>query len=234
MNSAVVHCGIKSSTSSHCSNLQPNYPQYEHLVQVTSLSLCRRSVGSRPHTLSTNHRAGLSIMKVQPPFLSSITNLDQIYEKHQNSCGQNVSDIWEQGPWTGKTAVVVPLFGGTTVLSLPGKVCSRVLERRVWPTVGLWISSWSGTLDQLFTLHSSPVHLCFVDLEKAWEHGVLGPQPGLWLYQVISAPSAWLKTCALLSGLCRTRSGAWFTTLMDRISRCSQGPEEVVWGPQDG
>ncbi|KAK3557566.1 hypothetical protein QTP70_030495, partial [Hemibagrus guttatus] len=105
-------------------------------------------------------------------------------------------------PLDWATGVVVPLFkkGDRRVcsnyreiklLSLPGKVYSRVLERRVRPLVEPWIQEEQcgfrlcrGTLDQLYTLHrvlegswefAQHVHLCFVDLEKAFDrvpHGI--------------------------------------------------------------
>ncbi|KAI3375727.1 hypothetical protein L3Q82_003723 [Scortum barcoo] len=117
---------------------------------------------------------------------------------------------WRLGtvPLEWQTGVVVPLFKkgdrrvcsnyrGITLLSLPGKVYARVLERRIRPIVDPRIQEEQcgfrpgrGTLDQLYTLHrvleglwefAQPVHMCFVDLEKAFR-----PCPS-W-YSVGSAP----------------------------------------------
>ncbi|KAI3351376.1 hypothetical protein L3Q82_005909 [Scortum barcoo] len=97
---------------------------------------------------------------------------------------------WQTG------VVVVPLFKkgdrrvcsnyrGITLLSLPGKVYARVLERRIRPIVDPRIQEEQcgfrpgrGTVDQLYTLRrvleglwefAQPVHMCFVDLEKAFD-----------------------------------------------------------------
>ncbi|KAK3542027.1 hypothetical protein QTP86_010850 [Hemibagrus guttatus] len=99
------------------------------------------------------------------------------------------AEVTESGtvPLDWATRVVVPLFKkgdrrvcsnyrGITLLSLPGKVYSRVLERRVRPVrEGSWEFAQS-------------VRMCFVGLEKAfdrvprgilwevlWEYGVRGP-----------------------------------------------------------
>ncbi|KAK3520878.1 hypothetical protein QTP86_015402 [Hemibagrus guttatus] len=102
---------------------------------------------------------------------------------------------WWSGtvPLDWATGVVVPLFKkedrrvcsnyrGIILLSLPRKVYSRVLERRVEPQIleeKCGFRPGHGTLDQLYTLHrvlegtwefAQPVHMCFVDLQKAFDH----------------------------------------------------------------
>ena len=108
------------------------------------------------------------------------------------------SIAWQLGtvPLDWQTGVVVPLFKkgdrrvcsnyqGITLPSLPGKVYSRVLEGRIRPIVEPRIQEEQcgfrpgrGTLDQLYTLRrvlkgswefAQPVHMCFVDLEKAFD-----------------------------------------------------------------
>uniref|UniRef100_A0A8C6L319 Reverse transcriptase domain-containing protein n=1 Tax=Nothobranchius furzeri TaxID=105023 RepID=A0A8C6L319_NOTFU len=113
---------------------------------------------------------------------------------------------WSSGavPVEWQTGVVVPIFKkgdlrvcsnyrGITLLSLPGKVYSKVLERRVRSIVESQIEEEQcgfrpgrGTVDQLYTLarvmegaweFAQPIHMCFVGLEKAYDHV---PRGTLW------------------------------------------------------
>ncbi|TWW66800.1 hypothetical protein D4764_20G0008320 [Takifugu flavidus] len=84
-------------------------------------------------------------------------------------------------------------YGGITLLSLPGKVYSGVLERKVHRIVEPRIQveqcgfrPGRGTVDQLYTLSrvfegawefAQPVHMCFKDLEKAFDRV---PREVLW------------------------------------------------------
>ncbi|KAK3520218.1 hypothetical protein QTP70_019360 [Hemibagrus guttatus] len=187
---------------------------------------------------------------------------------------------WQSGtvPLDWVTGVVVPLFKkgdrrvcsnyrGITLLSLPGKVYSRVLERRVRPLVEPRIQEEQcgfrpsrGTLDQLYTLHrvlegswefAQPVHMCFVDLEKAfdrvprgilwevlWEYGVRGPllravrslyNRSRSLVHIASCKSDLFPVHVGLRQGCPL-SPVLFIVFMDRISRRSQGLEGVRFG----
>ncbi|KAK3564781.1 hypothetical protein QTP86_026411, partial [Hemibagrus guttatus] len=187
--------------------------------------------------------------------------------------------VWEEFvPLDWATGVVVPLFKkgdrrvcsnyrGITLLSLPGKVYSRILERRVRPLVEPRIQEEQcgfrpsrGTLDQLYTLHrvlegswefAQPVHMCFVDLEKAfdrvprgilwevlWEYGVHGPllravrslyNRSRSLVHIASCKSDLFPVHVGLRQGCPL-SPVLFIVFMDRISRRSQGLEGVRFG----
>ncbi|KAK3542751.1 hypothetical protein QTP70_001881 [Hemibagrus guttatus] len=159
---------------------------------------------------------------------------------------------WRSGtvPLDLATGVVVPLFKkgdrrvcsnyrGITLLSLPGKVYSRVLERRVRPVLK---GSWE---------FAQPVHMCFVDLEKAcdrvprgilwevlWEYGVRGSLlRAVWslynrsrsLVRIASCKSDLFPVHVGLRQGCPL-SPVLFIVFMDRISRRSQGLEGVRFG----
>ncbi|KAK7889103.1 hypothetical protein WMY93_024663 [Mugilogobius chulae] len=187
---------------------------------------------------------------------------------------------WRTGtvPLDWQTGVVVPLFKkgdrrvcsnyrGITLLSLLPKVYSRVLERRLRPIVEPRIQEEQcgfrpgrGTLDQLYTLHrvlegswefAQPVHMCFVDLEKAFdrvprgvlwgvlrEYGVRGP-----LLRAVRSLYDRSRSCVRIAGSksdlfpvhVGLRQGCplspvLFIVFMDRISRRSHGPEGVRFG----
>ncbi|KAK3529557.1 hypothetical protein QTP70_031980, partial [Hemibagrus guttatus] len=187
---------------------------------------------------------------------------------------------WRSGtvPLDWANGVVIPLFKkgdrrvcsnyrGITLLSLPGKVYSRVLERRVRPLVEPRIQEEQcgfrpsrGTLDQLYTLHrvregswefAQPVHMCSVDLEKAfdrvprgmlwevlWEYGVRGPllravqslyNRSRSLVRIASCKSYLFPVHVGLRQGCPL-SLVLFIVFMDRISRHSQGLEGVRFG----
>ncbi|KAK3526236.1 hypothetical protein QTP70_018714 [Hemibagrus guttatus] len=188
--------------------------------------------------------------------------------------------VWRSGtvPLDWAIGVVVPLFKkgdrrvcsnyrAITLLSLPGKVYSRVLERRVRQLVEPWIQAEQcgfrlsrGTLDQLYTLHrvlegswefAQPVHMCFVDLEKAfdrvprgilwevlWEYGARGPllravrslyNRSRSLVRIASCKSDLFPVHVGLRQGCPL-SPVLFIVFMDRISRRSQGLEGVRFG----
>uniref|UniRef100_A0A671WJG1 Reverse transcriptase domain-containing protein n=1 Tax=Sparus aurata TaxID=8175 RepID=A0A671WJG1_SPAAU len=192
------------------------------------------------------------------------------------------SIAWQSGtvPLDWQTGVVVPLFKkgdrrvcsnyrGITLLSLPGKVYSRVLERRIRPIVEPRIQEEQcgfrpgrGTLDQLYTLRrvlegswefAQPVHMCFVDLEKAFDRVPRGILWGVLREYGVGGP----LLRAVRSLYCRSRSlvriagsksdlfpvhvglrqgcplsPVLFITFMDRISRRSHGPEGIWFGSQ--
>ena len=187
---------------------------------------------------------------------------------------------WTSGavPLDWQTGVVVPLFKkgdrrvcsnyrGITLLSLPGKVYSGVLERRVRRTVEPQIQEEQcgfrpgrGTVDQLYTLSrilegawefAHPVHMCFVDLEKAFDRVPRGVLWGILREYGVSDALIWAvrslyDRCQSLVRIAGSKSDSFpvrvglrqgcplspilFITFMDRISRRSQGVEGVWFG----
>ena len=110
----------------------------------------------------------------------------------------------KRAPLDWQTGIVVPIFKkgdrreccnyrGITLLSLPGKVYARVLERKCRMMVEPNIQDTQcgfrpgrGTTDQLFTLRqvfekawefAKPVYTAFIDLEKAYDRV---PRDLLW------------------------------------------------------
>ena len=187
---------------------------------------------------------------------------------------------WSSGavPLDWQTGVVVPLFKkgdrrvcsnyrGITLLSLPGKVYAGVLERRIRPMVEPRIQEEQcgfrpgrGTLDQLYTLYrilegawefAQSVHMCFVDLEKAFDRV---PWAILWgVLREYGVPDPLLRAIRSLyhrsQSLVRignNRSNSFpvrvgvrqgcplspilFIIFMDRISRRSRGVEGFWFG----
>ncbi|KAK3517264.1 hypothetical protein QTP70_001756 [Hemibagrus guttatus] len=211
--------------------------------------------------------------KICPEYLNSLDVVGLSWLTHLFNIA------WRSGtvPLDWVTGVVVPLFKkgdhrvcsnyrGITLLSLPGKVYSRVLERRVRqvePRIQeeqCGFCPGRGTLDQLYTLHrvlegswefAQPVHMCFVDLEKAfdcvphgilwevlWEYGVCGPllravqslyNRSRSLVRIASCKSDLFPVHVGLRQGC-SLSPVLFIVFMDRISRCSQGLEGVRFG----
>ncbi|KAK3536250.1 hypothetical protein QTP86_000153 [Hemibagrus guttatus] len=204
----------------------------------------------------------LGVDEIRPEYLKSLDVVGLSWLTHL--C--NIA--WRSGtvPLDWATGVVIPLFKkgdrrvcsnyrGITLLSLPGKVYSRVLERRVRPLVEPRIQEEQcgfrpsrGTLDQLYTLHrvlegswefAQPVHMCFVDLEKAFDcvpRGILWEV--LWeslynrsrsLVRIASCKSDLFPVHVVLRQGCPL-SPVLFIVFMDRISRRSQGLEGVRFG----
>ena len=187
---------------------------------------------------------------------------------------------WTSGvvPLDWQTGVVVPLFikgdrrvcsnyRGITLLSLPGKVFSGVLQRRVRRIVEPRIQEEQcgfrpgrGTVDQLYTLRrilegawefAHPVHMCFVDLEKAFDRVPRGALWGVLREYGVTAPliravRSLYDRCQSLVRIAGSKSDSFpvrvglrqgcplspilFIVFMDRISRRSQVMEGFRFG----
>ncbi|KAK3575585.1 hypothetical protein QTP86_030518 [Hemibagrus guttatus] len=184
--------------------------------------------------------------EIRPEYLKSL----DVVGLSWLTCLCNIA--WQSGtvPLDWVTGVVVPLFKKgdwrvcssyreITLLSLPGKVYSRVLKRRVRPVLE---GSWE---------FAQPVHMCFVDLEKAFDrvpHGILWEV--LWEYGVhghllravqllYNRSRSLVRIASCKSDLFPVHVGlrqgcplspVLFIVLMDRISRRSQGLEGVRFG----
>ncbi|TWW81841.1 R2 Retrovirus-related Pol polyprotein from type I retrotransposable element [Takifugu flavidus] len=164
---------------------------------------------------------------------------------------------WTLGavPLDWQTGVVVPLFKkgdrrvcfnyrGITPLSLPGKVYSGVLERRVHQIVEPRIQEEQcgfcpgrGTLDQLYTLgrvfegawkFAQPVHMCFVDLEKAFDRVPWGVLWGVLREYEMSGPL--IQAGRSLYNRCPSLVRIAGSRTRFQISRCSHGVEGVQFG----
>ncbi|TWW81820.1 R2 Retrovirus-related Pol polyprotein from type I retrotransposable element [Takifugu flavidus] len=161
------------------------------------------------------------------------THKNTLYNGSAGAGGHHAAP--KKGDWR-----VCSNYRGITLLSLPGKVYSAVLERRVRRIVEPRIQEEQcgfrpgcGTLDQLYTLSrvlegawefAQPVHMCFVDLEKAFDRVPRGS-----LVRIAGSKS---NSFPVRVGLCQgcPLSLILFIIFMDRISRCSHGVEGIRFG----
>ncbi|TWW77032.1 R2DM Retrovirus-related Pol polyprotein from type II retrotransposable element [Takifugu flavidus] len=253
----------------------------------TELSLGRACEEEGPGDLGTGSRiSGAEVAEVVKKLLGGkAPGVDEIrpeYLKALDVVGllwltRLCNIAWTLGavPLDWQTGVVVPLFKkgdrrvcsnyrGITLLSLPGKVYSGVLERRFRRIVEPQIQEEQcgfrpgrGTVDQLYTLSrvfegacefAQPVHMCFVDLEKAFDRV---PRGVLWGENGVPGPLIWVvhslyDRCQSFGHITGSKSNSFpvrvglrqgcplspilFITFMDRISRCSHGVEGVWFG----
>ncbi|KAI3352838.1 hypothetical protein L3Q82_019412, partial [Scortum barcoo] len=148
---------------------------------------------------------------------------------HGGGLSVDLEEILANRPAPQKGSSTLPNTGGEkfTVRPPQGKVYARVLERRIRPIVDPWIQEEQcgfrpgrGTVDQLYTLQAGcfeglwefaqPVHMCFVDLEKAFDRV---PQRGiLWgVLREYGVRGPFAKGCSV--SVLATGAGAWFLAL---------------------
>ncbi|KAK3527008.1 hypothetical protein QTP86_006386 [Hemibagrus guttatus] len=219
--------------------------------------------------LNPTDMPSLEESEVEHSEVDSFITQDEVTEVVQQLLGGKAPGVDEIRPEYLKSLDVVGLSWLTRLcnIALPGKVYSRVLERRVRPLVEPRIQEEQcgfrpsrGTLDQLYNLHrvlegswefAQPVHMCFVDLEKAFDRipcGILWKV--LWEYRVhgpllravrslYNRSRSLVRIASCKSDLFPVHVGLWqgcplspvlFIVFMDRISRRSQGLEGVRFG----
>uniref|UniRef100_A0A3B3HV32 Reverse transcriptase domain-containing protein n=1 Tax=Oryzias latipes TaxID=8090 RepID=A0A3B3HV32_ORYLA len=250
----------------------PSFEEAESEDFGVSLSITRADVTEVVKELLGGRAPGVD--EVRPEYLKSLDAVGVSW------LTRLCSIAWQSGtvPLDWQTGVVVPLFKkgdrrvcsnyrGITLLSLPGKVYARLLERRVRPIVEPRIQEQQcgfrpgrGTVDQLYTLSrvleglwefAHPVHMCFADLEKAFdrvprgilwgvlsEYGVRGAllravrslyDQSRSLVRIAGSKSDLFPVHVGLRQGCPL-SPVLFMIFMDRISRRSQGPEGIWFG----
>ncbi|KAI3363117.1 hypothetical protein L3Q82_011764 [Scortum barcoo] len=244
-------------------------------VSEVDSSITQAEVTEVVHVSSSVARR-LGVDEIRPEYLKSLDVVGLSWLTRLCNIAWRLGTV----PLVWQTGVVVPLFKkgdrrvcsnyrGITLLSLPGKVYARVLERRIRPIVEpsdsggtMRFSSWSWNTGPalLYTLHrvleglwefAQPVHMCFVDLEKAFdrvprgilwgvlhEYGVRGPllravrslyDRSRSLVRIAGSKSDLFPVHVGLRQGCPL-SPVLFIIFMDRISRRSQGPEGVRFG----
>ncbi|TWW74689.1 hypothetical protein D4764_14G0006920 [Takifugu flavidus] len=101
-------------------------------------------------------------------------------------------------------------YRGTTLLSLPGKVYSGVLERRLYTLSRVFEGAWE---------FAQPVNMCFVDLEKAFDCVPRGVLWGVLREYEVSSPL--IRAVRSLYDRCQSLvriAGRKSNSLPDRVS----------------